>query len=188
MRWAVVLLLLAGSLVAVAAARPAERPSAVVVGDSLAVGTKPYLPALLPGWRLRQIARSGVTTAAGVARVEALGAALPPYLVVSLGTNDDPRAVARFRASVRAVLAAARGARCVVWPNIVRPRTLGAGYAGLNRVLAEEAAGHPRLRVVDWRRLTREHPAWLRADGVHATADGYRGRAGAIARALARCT
>jgi lysophospholipase L1-like esterase len=165
----------------------ASGQSAVVVGDSLAVGTQPYLPGLLPGWRLRQIAHVGVTTATGVARLQALGSTLPRYLVLSLGTNDDPRGVERFRAAVRAVLATAGSGRCVVWPNIVRPRTLGAPYAGLNRVRAEEAAGNRQLRVVDWRGLTRAHPGWLRADGVHATVAGYRGRAAAIARALTVC-
>ncbi len=161
--------------------------SALVVGDSLAVGTEPYLPGLLPGWQLRQIAHVGVTTASGVARVQAFGP-LPRYLVLSLGTNDDPRAVERFRTAIRTVLATAGTSRCVVWPNIVRPRTLGSTYAGLNRALAEEAAADRRLRIVDWRGLTRVHPGWLRADGVHATLAGYRGRAIAIARALAACT
>jgi len=161
--------------------------SAVVVGDSLAVGTEPYLPGLLPGWQLRQIAQKGVTTATGVARLQALGTALPRYLVLSLGTNDDPRALERFRTAIRTVLATAGSGRCVVWPNIVRPRTLGATYAGLNRVLAEEAAANRRLRVVDWRGLTQAHPAWLREDGVHGTVAGYRGRAVAIAHALAAC-
>ena len=182
------------SLLCALCALPATAPgasggskSAVVVGDSLAVGTGPYLPGLLPGWQVRQIARSGVATAYGVDRVRALGSALPHYLVLSLGTNDDPRAVTRFRESIRAVLAVAGSRRCVVWPNIVRPRTLGATYAGLNRALAEEAAAHSRLKVVDWRGLTKAHQDWLRADGVHATVAGYRGRAAAIARALATC-
>jgi lysophospholipase L1-like esterase len=161
--------------------------SAVVVGDSLAVGTEPYLPGLLPGWQLRQIAQKSVSTAYGIARLRALGATLPHYVVVSLGTNDDPRAVERFRAAIRTVLATAGSGRCVVWPNIVRPRTLGATYEGLNRVLSQEARANRRLRVVDWRGLTRLHPAWLREDGVHGTVAGYRGRAAAIARALAAC-
>jgi len=159
--------------------------SAVVVGDSLAVGTEPYLPGLLPGWQLRQIAHKGVTTATGIARLQSLGPALPRYVVVSLGTNDDPRAVERFRTAIRAALATVGSGRCVVWPNIVRPRTLGATYEGLNRVLSQEAAANRRLRVVDWRGLTRTHPAWLREDGVHGTVAGYRGRAAAIARARA---
>jgi lysophospholipase L1-like esterase len=187
MRRAVVLLLLAGSLAAVPLAPSAAGPSAVVVGDSLAVGTEPYLPGLLPGWQLRQIAQKSVSTAYGIARLRRLGATLPHYVVVSLGTNDDPRAVERFRAAIRTVLATAGSGRCVVWPNIVRPRTLGATYEGLNRVLSQEARANRRLRVVDWRGLTRLHPAWLREDGVHGTVAGYRGRAAAIARALAAC-
>ena len=187
MRRTVVALLAVATLAVPLGSSASSGRSAVVVGDSLAVGTGPYLPGLLPGWQVRQIAHGGVTTATGIARLQALGTTLPHYVVISLGTNDDPRAVERFRAEVRSVLATAGSRRCVVWPNIVRPRTLGATYAGLNRVLAEEAAANRRLRVVDWQGLVRAHPAWLRSDGVHGTVAGYRGRAAAIARALAAC-
>ena len=187
MRLAASLLAVVATLVLPGAGGSTGGRSALVLGDSLAVGTEPYLPALLPGWQLRQIAHVGVTTATGAARVHALAPTLPRYLVLSLGTNDDPRAVERFRAAIRSVLTSAGTARCIVWPNIVRPRTLGASYAGLNGALAAEATSDHRLRIVDWRGLTRAHPRWLRADGVHATVAGYRGRAAALARALAAC-
>jgi lysophospholipase L1-like esterase len=161
--------------------------SAFVLGDSLALGTRPYLPAYLPGWRLRQVVDVGYHTAVGVRQVQSLGSRLAPNVVLSLGTNDDPRQVSRFRTGVRAVVAAAGPDRCIVWPNIVRPPAVGASYAAYNRVLADEAARHRSLRVVDWRRLTSAHPEWLREDGVHVTAAGYRARAAAIARALAAC-
>ena len=161
--------------------------SALVVGDSLAAGTRSYLPGYLPGWRLQFSARVGAHTAQGVRFVQALGPSLPPYLVVSLGTNDDPRAVAGFRAAVRTVLAAAGARRCVVWLNIARPAARGATYAGYNRALALEAGAHANLRVVDWQRMVRRNPVWLRRDRVHVSADGYRARAAAIADALGDC-
>ncbi len=54
-------------------------------------------------------------------------------------------------------------------------------------MLSTAAATHRNLVVVDWQALVRHHPAWLRADGVHATADGYRARAAAIAAAVKEC-
>lgn len=187
MRLTVVALMVVAMLALPLGSSASSGHSAVVVGDSLAVGTEPYLPGLLPGWQLRQIAHKSVSTAYGIARLQALGTTLPRYVVVSLGTNDDPRALERFRGAIRTVLATAASGRCVVWPNLVRPRTLGATYEGLNRVLSQEARANRRLRVVDWRGLTRLHPEWLREDGVHGTVAGYRGRAAAIARALAAC-
>jgi lysophospholipase L1-like esterase len=182
-----VLIGLLGLVVASSSSASASPQSAIVVGDSLAAGTRPYLPQLLPGWTLHQQAAKGVQTPEGVASVRRLRLRLPGHLVVSLGTNDDPRLVAQFRRSVRTVLALAGSGRCVVWPNIVRPRAHGVSYAGFNRALAAEARLDTGLRVVDWAAMTRAHPGWLRRDGVHATAAGYRARAAAIARELAAC-
>jgi lysophospholipase L1-like esterase len=170
-----------------AAAGTAEAPRALVIGDSLAEGTRPYLRAQLPGWSIKHVVGIGFHTSDGVERVQALGGALPRYVVLSLGTNDDPRYVSGFRIAVRAVLRAAGSGRCVVWPNIVRPPAVGATYAAYNRVLAGEARSNPNLLVVDWVAMTRRHRAWLRKDGVHVSAAGYRARAAAVARALADC-
>jgi len=160
---------------------------AFVVGDSLAQGTAPYLPQYLRGWRLQQRYSVGFHLADGVAAVRSRSDSLPPYLVVSLGTNDDPRLVSGFRAGVAAIVATAGTDRCVVWPNIVRPPAVGTTYAEYNRVLRLEAASHRNLHIVDWAALLRAHPAWVRSDGVHASAAGYRARAAAIAAALEHC-
>jgi lysophospholipase L1-like esterase len=181
------LTLVAAAALAMPAGGGAAAPSALVLGDSLAQGTARYLPDYLPGWRFQQIVGTGVHTAEGVASVRALGPQLPRFIVVSLGTNDDPRLAAAFRASVRSVMDAAGQRRCVVWPTIARPRTLGSTYAGYNRALAAEARLRPNLLVVDWAAMTRAHPEWLRRDGVHASTAGYRARAAAIARALVAC-
>jgi lysophospholipase L1-like esterase len=58
---------------------------------------------------------------------------------------------------------------------------------GYNRALARESRPEERLRVVNWARLVRGNPHWLRTDGVHASAEGYRERARAVARSVRRC-
>ena len=83
---------------------------------------------------------------------------------VSLGTNDDPRAVGAFRAAIREVMDVAGPRRCVVWTNIVRPPVGGAGYAGYNRALARESRPRDNLRVVNWARMVHQRPGWLRED------------------------
>jgi hypothetical protein len=170
-----------------AAGDTATGPSAFVLGDSLAQGTAPYLTGYLRGWRVRHVVDVGFHTADGVQHLRALGVRLPRYVVLSLGTNDDPRLVSRFRASIRGVMAVAGSRRCVVWPNIVRPPAAGTTYAGYNRALAAEARARGNLRIVDWVAMARTHPEWLRKDGVHVAAAGYRARAAAIVRALASC-
>jgi lysophospholipase L1-like esterase len=159
----------------------------LVNGDSLAVGTKPYLPPALPHWRVTQSASVSRHAYEGAGVMRAYGRALPRVIHVSLGTNDDPNTVDAFRAAVRDVMQVAGPRRCVVWTNIVRPAVAGASYAGYNRVLAEESKPRQNLRVVNWARMVRENPQWLAGDGVHVNADGYRSRAQAIARSVRRC-
>jgi lysophospholipase L1-like esterase len=158
----------------------------LVVGDSLAEGTEAPLAQLLPDWRIRTSAYTGRPTADGVSEITS-ASGLPPVLVVSLGTNDDPSATSTFEGQVEAVLEAAGPSRCVVWPNIVRPPYGGVSYAGYNRVLERLAASNPNLTVVDWVGLVRSEQGVLAPDGVHATPQGYALRAQAIASAIAGC-
>ncbi|HEY6637831.1 MAG TPA: hypothetical protein VIZ61_09140 [Solirubrobacterales bacterium] len=158
----------------------------LVVGDSLAVGTEAPLAQLLPDWRIETSAYTGRHTDEGVSEI--LGTSeLPPVLVVSLGTNDDPSAVSSFGSSVEAVLRAAGPSRCVIWANIVRPPYNGVSYASYNRVLARAAAVHPNLTILDWAGIVRSDPGFLSSDGVHATPSGYQARAEATAQAMQGC-
>lgn len=158
----------------------------LVVGDSLAEGTEVPLAQLLRGWRIRTSAYTGRSTADGVSEITGAGN-LPPVLVVSLGTNDDPSATTTFQSEVEAVLEAAGPSRCVIWPNIVRPPYGGVSYAGYNRVLARVAGANPNLTVVDWVGIVRLDPGLLAPDEVHASSGGYEARAQAIAAAVATC-
>jgi lysophospholipase L1-like esterase len=158
----------------------------LVVGDSLAEGTEAPLAQLLPGRRIRTSAYTGRPTADGVDEITSTGN-IPPVLVVSLGTNDDPSATSTFQGQVESVLAAAGPGTCVVWANIVRPPYGGVSYAGYNRVLAGLAATNPNLIVVDWVGVVKRDPGLLAPDGVHATPEGYEARAQAIAQAISFC-
>jgi hypothetical protein len=161
--------------------------AAFVNGDSLAVGTGRYLQRFLPNWRLRQSYDVSRHVFQGVDVIREMGQTLPPVIVVSLGTNDDPGMVATFRREVREVMGLAGPDRCVVWTSIVRPAYEGVSYGGLNGVLTDEAARRDNLLVVDWVGLAAAHPDWFGPDGVHPTALGYWGRAAAIARAVKSC-
>ena len=159
----------------------------LVNGDSLAVGTRPYLPQELRGWKVTQSASVSRHAFEGADIMRAYGSALPRVIHVSLGTNDDPNQVSAFRAAIREVMDVAGPRRCVVWTNIVRPPVAGASYAGYNRALAAESRPRENLRVVNWARMVHAHPEWLASDGVHVNAEGYQARAKAIARSVRRC-
>jgi lysophospholipase L1-like esterase len=158
-----------------------------VDGDSLAVGTKPYIPRELNGWKVTQSASVSRHAFEGADILRAYGSSLPRVIHVSLGTNDDPNQVGAFRAAIRDVMDVAGPHRCVVWTNIVRPAVAGASYAGFNRALAQESRPRENLRVVNWVRMVRENPQWVVGDGVHVNVDGYQARAKAIAQSVRRC-
>jgi lysophospholipase L1-like esterase len=180
--------ILAGALVALVApgASGAAEPrrSVLDLGDSLSVGTAPYLKARLPGYRITRLHDIGLHAPDAAELVRRARPSLPAVLVISAGTNDDPRMVSVFSRAVSGVVGAAGRRRCVVWPTIARPPTVGASYAGFNRVLARAAGRHASLVLVDWVGMVRRHPRWLSRDGVHVSAEGYRARAAAIATAV----
>ena len=182
------MLALAGALALAVPAAPAAaetaRPQVLVVGDSLAVGTEPFLAELLPGSDLTWDARSGRTTPEGMQALRAaLHAVTPQTVVVSLGTNDgsDP---ARFADRLRRTLAAIPPSACVVWASIIRPPRKGA-YLGLNRVLRARAQHDPRLSVVNWDAAVARGSVLL-PDGLHPDSTGYRYRSRLVARAVRR--
>jgi lysophospholipase L1-like esterase len=177
---------LAALAVAPAAATAAEK-RLLVNGDSLAEGTRPYIPRELPDWRVRQSAKVSRHAYEGAAVMRRYGRSLPRVIHVSLGTNDDPSQPEAFRTAIADVMSVAGERRCVVWANIVRPPYGGVSYRGYNRVLAREDERRENLLVLGWVRMVRRHPEWLADDGVHVSADGYRARAKAVARLVRRC-
>lgn len=165
-------------------ASPSDPLAALVVGDSLAVGMRPYLGALLPGRTITWDVRSGRTTPQGLQRLRArLDAAAPRLVLISLGTNDgpDPR---RFTSRLRRALAAIPGDACVVWSSILRPRRKSP-YRALNAVLRAEARRDPRLHLVDWAGAVRRGDVKL-PDGLHPDAAGYEHRSRMFAAAVGR--
>jgi lysophospholipase L1-like esterase len=174
------------AITAPAGAAAAER-SLLVDGDSLAEGTRPYIPRELPDWRVRQSTAVSRHASEGAGVMRRYGRSLARVIHVSLGTNDDPGQTGAFRAAIGEVMDVAGDGRCVVWANIVRPPYRGVSYRGYNRVLADEDEHRDNLLVLNWVRMVRRHPGWLADDGVHVSAEGYRARARAAARLVRRC-
>lgn len=161
---------------------PAPEPRTVLdLGDSLSVGADPYLRTRLRGYRIERLYDVGLHAYDAATIVSRSRASLPEVLVISAGTNDDPRMVSVFRRSIMQILRTAGEDRCVVWPTISRPPAAGASYGGLNRALVQASHRHRNLVLVGWARMVRRHPGWLSRDGVHVSAAGYRARAVAIA-------
>jgi hypothetical protein len=158
-----------------------------MIGDSLAVGTQPYLPSLLPGFKVTTNAQTGRPLATGMQILNTTAVNGPTALAFSLFTNDDPSHVAQLESAVRTSVSRAGASGCAIWATIVRPPVNGVSYAAANRKLVQLAAQLPRLRIVPWAATVNSHPSWVGADGVHATATGYKARAQMYADAARSC-
>ncbi len=163
------------------AARAADS-DVLVVGDSLAVGTEPYLTQLLTDRTLISDVKNGITTPEGMRLLRmSLRTVSPTTVVFSLGSNDGANAT-RFADRLRRTMALLPLNTCVVWSTIIRPPRKGA-YRGLNRVLHNLKKKDPRLVVVDWEHAVTGGAVSL-PDGLHADPDGYRYRGEMIANAV----
>jgi lysophospholipase L1-like esterase len=158
----------------------------LVVGDSLEVGTSPYLRGLLHGIPLTVDAQTSRPSSTGVAVLRSRLQSSDQVVVFDLGTNDDPaqpQALSSDLGAVRGIV----GGRCVVVATLNRPPYNGVSIDGLNQVVRGFAAGSPPAQLVDWRGAALSQPGLLGPDGVHATAAGYSLRAELIARGVLDC-
>jgi hypothetical protein len=164
----------------------AQGPGPVlVVGDSLEVGTEPYLRQELGGVELDVDAKTSRPSSDGLAILQ--GALGPQHEVVvfDLGTNDDPSNPEGLAANLETAAQIA-GGRCLVFATINRPPLNGVSDDGLNNAV-EQVAAATGARVADWRSIA-SRPGVLQPDGVHATASGYALRAGLVADAIRSCS
>ena len=156
----------------------------LVVGDSLEVGTEPYLRQELSGVDLTVDALKGRPSSEGV---DVLRSAIRPeheVVVFDLGTNDDPANPSGLAASLDAARQIA-GDRCMVVATINRPSLGGVSDDGLNGVI-QRFATSTGAQVADWRAAA-ARPGVLGTDGVHGTAEGYAVRGRLVADAIRSC-
>jgi hypothetical protein len=153
----------------------------VLVGDSLNVGTAPYLRDELPGWAVRNDSVVGRQTDEGLAALANLPGAEP--VVGSLGTNDAHDAAA-FADDVRRALRVAGPGRCLVWATIWRD---GEPDDAFNDVLRDVATADRNLRLLEWAAMVAHDRTLLAPDGLHGSPEGYAARAAEAARLVRDC-
>jgi uncharacterized protein len=164
---------------------PAATGSVLVVGDSLVIGTTPYLRRELAGASVTSDGRIGRPSneAVGVLRSKFSGQRI---VVFDAGVNDDPAQPSRLSADLAAVRSIA-GGRCLVVATMSRPPYRGVSVDGLNRAVRSFASATSNARLVDWRAAAVANPRLINSDGVHPTGAGYQLRARLFVQAIESC-
>jgi hypothetical protein len=164
-----------------AAIRRPPAASVFVVGDSLTVGSRRWLPPALraAGWTLGGVdARVGRPVAEGLAILRARGSRLPDDVVVALGTNDlrarQPEVMQWLRSARAAV-----GQRRLIWVNLCLDDSSAPRLSGFRRINAALARLAPQfgIEVADWCGYATAHGVAPGPDGIHYGRAGYRLRA-----------
>ena len=183
-------LILAGAAAMLLSGAPASAQntagSVLVIGDSLQVGTGPYLEQQLGALPVESDDRQSRRSSEGL---EALQARLRPdhdVVIFDMGTNDDPSNPNALYANLQAARAAT-GDRCLVVATILRPPYNGVTVDGMNAAVERFALDNPGVQLVDWYGVATSTPGILYEDGVHARPEGYGLRGRLIADAVGSC-
>jgi hypothetical protein len=183
----VVLAVLALALgLGLAPAQARSAPHVLVVGDSLAELTSPYLSRYLPGIELTINAAGGYNTFQIFELFEESYDPSQSVIVFDAGTNDNP-AYPEILAEHLAKVAAVVGNRCMVVPTVHGFTVNGVDNTGKNRVVAEFAASRPGTQVPDWAGAVATHPELMQADNLHPIEEGADYRAQLIAQGVEGC-
>ena len=167
-------------------ALPATAAASVLyVGDSLGVGTSPYLRQQLDT-ALAVDAKTGRPSSVGVDVLRTAIGTEHDVVIFDLGTNDDPADPGALAADLDAARQIS-GERCLVVATLNRPPLNGVPVDGLNEAVTSFASRTPNVALVDWHGAVAEDPGML-VDGVHADAAGYELRARLFAEAIGSCS
>jgi lysophospholipase L1-like esterase len=183
-------LILAGAAAVLLTGAPATAQNGggtvLVIGDSLQVGTGPYLERALGAMPVEADDRQSRGSADGLATLRARLGPEHTVVVFDMGTNDDPGNPDALYANLQAARAAI-GDRCLVVATILRPPYNGITVDGMNAAIERFAQGTPGVQLVDWYGVATSTAGILYDDGVHARPEGYALRGRLVADAVRSC-
>jgi hypothetical protein len=143
----------------------------LVVGDSLGVGTTPYLQKDLGGHVTADVKVGRPSSNAVKVLQQKLAGGNYSRIVFDAGTNDG--SAAQLRQSIAQVKKAAGGAEVYI------PTVNGPGANAKNQIIRQMAGGN--VHVVDW---ASKSGGLVGSDGIHASGKGYQTRAEMLAQAM----
>ena len=158
----------------------------LVVGDSLQVGTGPYLEQQLGAVPVEFDHQQSRGSGVGLSILRSRLSPEHSVVIFDLGTNDDPGNPDALIATMRAARQAS-GDRCLIVATILRPPYNGVSVDGMNAAIQGFAAETPNVVLVDWYGVATSTPKLLYSDGVHARPEGYALRGRLLADGVAQC-
>ena len=112
--------------------------------------------------------------------VQSLGSKLGDNVVVAVGYNDfEDQYAGNVEDAIDALATA--GVKRVFWLTL---RAARHPYLTMNDDIAQAAAKHPQMSVVDWNMYSRSHPDWFQTDGIHLLGPGAEAMASLIHKSL----
>jgi sirohydrochlorin ferrochelatase len=122
----------------------------------------------------------GVRPPSALQLIQSLGSKLGDNVVVAVGYNDfEDQYAGNIEDAINAMTAA--GVKRIFWLTL---RAARHPYLSMNDDIAQAAAKHPQVTVVDWNVYSRSHPDWFQTDGLHLLGPGAEGMATLIHKSL----
>ena len=122
----------------------------------------------------------GVRPPSALQLIQSLGSKIGPNVVVAVGYNDfEDQYAGNIEDAINAMTAA--GVKRIFWLTL---RAARHPYLSMNDDIAQAAAKHPQVTVVDWNVYSRSHPDWFQTDGLHLLGPGAEGMATLIHKSL----
>ncbi len=184
------MLAVVSAMLALAALAPAASAagsgSVLLVGDSLAELTSPYLQRYLPGVELTVNAVGGSNSYQIYELFEESYDPSQSVIVFDAGTNDNPAYPQILAGNLQKVTEVVSD-RCMVVPTIHGYTVNGVDNTGKNQVVHEFAASRPGTETPDWAGAVAARPELLQSDNLHPTPEGADLRARLIARGILGC-
>jgi sirohydrochlorin ferrochelatase len=122
----------------------------------------------------------GTRPPSAVQLIQSLGSKLGDNVVVAVGYNDfEDQYAGNVEDAVNALAAA--GVKRIFWLTL---RAARHPYLSMNDDIAQVAAKHPQVTVIDWNVYSRSHPDWFQTDGLHLLGPGAEAMATLIHKSL----
>ena len=155
-------------------ASSASGNSLYIVGDSLTVGSAPYIKSRCKkkGIDVNIDALTGRSTQEGALRIDSGRSA--DVVVIALGTNDlgSPSAV---QSAGNKMMNAIGSSTTTYWIN-VKKKNSDSSSREINKAIEKVAGNYSNLNVIDY--FSQVNDSYFAGDGVHLNSQGYKWRAG----------